>query len=129
MASSSAASGPSGPTLLRCALLPARMKELEAQGHVDPRSWKLPEGDKTVSNPPPGYIVATKAYTICGLHLPESDFLAGVLVHCMIELVNLTPNSILILAIFQHLCEGYLGILPTPSLFLHYSYLFLVELT
>ena len=76
-----------------------------------------------IPNLPPGYIVGTEVCAIYGLRLTESDFLAGVLVQCEIELVNLTPNSILILAIFQHLCEGFLGILLLPSLFLHYYYL------
>src|SRR5438105_1613306 len=90
------------------------MKELEAQGHVDPGSWKLPETDEMVTNPLSGYIIGTKAYAIYGLRLPESDFLAGVLVQWEIELVNLTTNSILILTIFQHLCEVYLVFFRHP---------------
>ena len=48
----------------------------------------------------PGFIVCTEAYIICGLRRPESDFLTGILLQLGIELVNLAPNSILILAIF-----------------------------
>src|SRR5438128_1897159 len=63
-------------------------------------------------NPPRGFIVCTEAYVICGLRRSESDFLVGVLLQLGIELVNLAPNSILILAIFQHLCEVFLGFTP-----------------
>ena len=44
----------------------------------------------------------------------ESSFFANILTQCGIEFVNLIPNSVLLLAIFQHLGEGFLGILPTP---------------
>src|SRR5438105_6533011 len=114
MASSSATSGSSGPSLPKSTLLAPWMKELEAQGHLDPGSWKLPKEDETVPNLPLGYIVDMEAYAICGLRLPKSEFFADVLVQCEIELVNLNPNSILILAIFQNLCECYLGFFRTP---------------
>src|SRR5438128_659150 len=55
--------------------------------------------------------------------LSESDFFVGVLLQLGIELLNLAPNSILILAVFQHLCEGFLGFIPSPSLFFHFYYL------
>src|SRR5438128_11868821 len=72
----------------------------------------LPEAEETVPKLPPGFIVCTEVYVICGLHRPESDFLTGILLQLRIELVNLAPNSILILTIFQHICEGLLGFSP-----------------
>ena len=83
----------------------------------------LPEAEETVPKPSSGFVVCTEAYVIYGLCQPESDFLADILLQLGIELVNLAPNSILILSIFQHLCEGFLGFVPSPSLFFHFYYL------
>src|SRR5438128_1608793 len=88
------------------------MKELDSFCHVDPGSWHLPEESERIPNLPMRYIIGTEVYAICGL--------------CARAVRDRTsksrPHSILILAIFQHLCECFLGILPMPSLFLHYYY-------
>src|SRR5438105_1891654 len=98
---------------------------MEAQGHVDLGSWMFSEEEVMILNPTSGFIVSTEADAIYGLRRPESDFVTSVLHHLGIELVNPAPNSILILAIFQHLCEGFLGFVPVPSLF----FLFLLSLS
>lgn len=43
---------------------------------------------------------------------PLSDFMKMVLHLYRIELVYLLTNSILMLAIFVHLCKAYLGVIP-----------------
>ena len=45
-----------------------------------------------------------------GLAISICDFLQGLLFHWGIQLHHLTPNSILHLSIFVHLCEAFLGI-------------------
>jgi hypothetical protein len=49
--------------------------------------------------------------------LPASDFLCRLLDHYQIELVHLTPSSILQIAVFVHLCKAFLGIPPNFPLF------------
>lgn len=58
-----------------------------------------------------------------GLSLPSSDFFRGFLVFYKIKLYHLTPNSILHLSIFIHLCEAFLGIRPQWNLFRHLFHL------
>lgn len=48
----------------------------------------------------------------CGMNYLFSDFMESVLTFFMIELVHLIPNLVLILAIFEHLCEVYIRSYP-----------------
>ena len=52
-----------------------------------------------------------------GLAVPVSEFFHALLQFCGIQLHHLTPQSILHLSIFTHLCEAFLGILPHFHLF------------
>ena len=54
-----------------------------------------------------------------GLAIPTSDFFRSLLHHWKVQLHHLTPNSILHLSIFTHLCEAFLGIQPHFNLFRH----------
>ena len=56
----------------------------------------------------------------CGLALSVSEFLYALLQFWRIQLHHLTPQSILHLSIFTHLCEAFLGILPHFHLFQHF---------
>ena len=58
-----------------------------------------------------------KAFVERGLAIPVCDFLQGLLFFWGIQLLHLTPNSILHIAIFVHLCEAFLGIYPHFDLF------------
>jgi hypothetical protein len=51
-------------------------------------------------------------FLIQGLALPASLFFCGLLDFYELNLTHLNPNSILQIAIFVHLCEAFLGILP-----------------
>jgi hypothetical protein len=51
-------------------------------------------------------------FLIRGLALPISPFFCGLLDFYNLNLTHLSPNSILQISIFVHLCEAYLGILP-----------------
>ena len=52
------------------------------------------------------------AFLYRGLSLPAHEFLRGLLFTYGVQLWQLTPNSILHLAIFITLCEGFLGVEP-----------------
>jgi hypothetical protein len=52
------------------------------------------------------------SFLIRGLALPVSPFFHGLLDFYDLNLTHLNPNSILQVAIFVHLCEAFLGILP-----------------
>ena len=51
------------------------------------------------------------------LALPASDFLLGLLYYYGIQIHHLTPQSILHITVFVHLCEAFLGIEPYFELF------------
>jgi hypothetical protein len=51
-------------------------------------------------------------FLIRGLGLPVSPFFCGLLDYYSLNLTHLSPNSILQIAIFMHLCEAFLGISP-----------------
>ena len=55
-----------------------------------------------------------------GLGLHASDFFHGLLHYYNIHMNHLSPNSILELLIFVHLCEAFLGIPPSIRLFWYF---------
>ena len=59
-----------------------------------------------------------------GLAVPTSNFFRGLLHFWGIQLHHLTPNSILHIAIFTHLCQAFLGI---KSYFKFFHHFFLVR--
>ena len=58
-----------------------------------------------------------------GLAVPVFDFLHALLRFWGIQLHHLTPQSILHLSIFTHLCEAFLSVLPHFHLFQYFFYL------
>ena len=62
-------------------------------------------------------IVLFTSFVEHGLALPTSDFSHGLLYYYGIQIHHLTPESILHLSIFVHLCEAFLGIKPHFELF------------
>jgi len=79
------------------------------------------------SNTPPSALQALDVrvfvcFLLAGLEPPMSAFLVAVLAEYGILLAHLPPNAVLTLAIFQHLCECFVGIHPSVALFRHYYY-------
>ena len=64
-----------------------------------------------------GEIVAFAPYLEWGLEFPCSFFFYGLLRYYRIQLHHLTPNSLVHISIFVHLCEAFLGIEPHFELF------------
>ena len=58
-----------------------------------------------------------------GFGITSCDIFQGLLFYWGIQSHHLTPNSILHIAIFVHLCEAYLGIEPHFDLFQHLLHL------
>ena len=62
-------------------------------------------------------------HVLWGLGFPISDFFRGLLHHWGVQVHHLTPNSILHILIFVHLCEAFLGIEPHFDLFQYFFHL------
>lgn len=55
-----------------------------------------------------------------GLVLPMSEFFVTVMETYGLLVAQLHPNTMLTLAIFAQLCEGFIGVVPSVALFLHF---------
>jgi hypothetical protein len=74
-------------------------------------SWRICSG-VTVLTEDTHESVVYVSFLIRRLALPISPFFRGLLDFYDLNLTHLNPNSILQVAIFVHLCEAFLGILP-----------------
>ena len=78
--------------------------------------WRSSLGESSPS-PKDSEVILFTPFVKYGLALPACDFLQGVLYYHGIQIHHLTPESILHLSIFVHLCEAFLGIEPHFELF------------
>jgi hypothetical protein len=69
-----------------------------------------------------GELVVFSPFFECGFGLPAGAFFRDLLEFYGIEQHQLNPNSVLQIAIFIYLCEGYLGIAPHFDLFRYLFY-------
>ena len=102
----------------------SRLKNEEAADKI--RKLLVPEGQQgaSVVTPPnfppattvPGRIVLFTSFVAAGLVPPFSTFFLQVLDTYGIQLVHLSPNSIVVLAVFAHLCERFVGVAPSVTL-------------
>ena len=81
--------------------------------------WRVP-GEHRVPALGPGEIVLFISFIRAGLCLPASAFLHQFLNYFGICLNHLAPNAVLHLSVFVHLCEAFLGVLPSLSLFRYF---------
>jgi hypothetical protein len=72
--------------------------------------------EESYPSPPIEYRVSFVDHLIRGLSTPIHDFLCGLLFVYGVQLHQLTPNSILHVAIFITLCECFLGVPPNWAL-------------
>jgi hypothetical protein len=68
---------------------------------------------------PPGYVVSFIPFHERGFGVPASRFMRALLHYYGVELHNFNPNSIAQAAIFEAVCEGFLGIDPHWDLWTH----------
>ena len=81
--------------------------------------WRSAEGeDKPYEGT--NEIVLFWSFVERGLAVPTSNFFRGLLHFWGIQLHHLTPNSILHIATFTHLCQAFLGIEPYFNFFHHF---------
>ena len=98
------------------------MRELVSDGLIQGKEfadWKAP-GQHRVPTLGPGEIVLFVSFIRAGLCLPASAFLHRFLSYFGISLNHLTPNAVLHLSVFVHLCETFLGIPPSLSIFCYF---------
>ena len=101
------------------------VQELENMGLLQEQGviqWRAGEGE---DYPMEGTLETFmfRDFVECGLALLVSEFFYRLLQFWGIQLHHLTPQSILHLSIFTHLCEAFLGILPHFHLFQHFFFL------
>ena len=81
-------------------------------------AWRAP-GNEQEPAPQGDERVILVSHLLRGMTIPPSAFFSAVLEYYGLQLHNIAPNSILVLAGFQALFEGYLGIAPTVDHFKH----------
>lgn len=98
------------------------LEKLVEQGLLPERAighWRAPKGDEY-----PGAggheIVMFTSFVQRGLGLPTSKFFRYFLHYYGLTVNHLTPNAILHISIFVHLCEAFIGICPSFLLFRHF---------
>jgi hypothetical protein len=82
--------------------------------------WRTSHGE-SYPNPNPRELVVFEDFFLRGFRVPCHPFLRKLLNYYRISLCNLQPNSVLSIAIFINLCEGYLEIYPHFNLFVTFS--------
>jgi hypothetical protein len=68
----------------------------------------------------PGDYVYFSSYSLFGLVLPLSSFFLVLLEHYGLLLQHLSPHCIMLVAIFVHFCEMFVGVQPLVRLFRHF---------
>ena len=56
----------------------------------------------------------------CGLCPPFSEFFCDIMNTYGFRLLDFTPNAVLTMAVFAHLCENFVGVHPSVALFRHF---------
>ena len=83
-------------------------------------AWGIRAGSAPLGNLRAGEFVLFISYISTGLGLPISSFFLLLLEDFGLQLQHLTPHSILLAAIFVHLCEMFVGVRPCVLLFRHF---------
>jgi hypothetical protein len=83
-------------------------------------AWGIRAGSVPLGNLRAGEFVLFISHISTGLGLPISSFFLLLLEDFGLQLQHLTPHSILLTAIFMHLCEMFVGVWPCVLLFRHF---------
>src|SRR5215216_5627307 len=92
---------------------------MEDEGLLRASDWWSGFGE-TIPNPHDGERVDFGTHLDRGLSFPPSDFFSEVIDHYGVQLHHLPLNSLLEMSAYASLCEGYLGIRPSLTLFRYY---------
>jgi hypothetical protein len=79
------------------------------------RAGKIPLRDLAA-----GEFVLFNSYAMCGLVPPISSFFLLLLEEFGLQLHHLTPHSILLVAVFAHFMEMFVGVHPFTTIFRHF---------
>jgi hypothetical protein len=71
---------------------------------------RLKHGIALLANMEPGDFVFFSVYALAGLVLSLSSFFLTLLEYYGLQLQHLSPNSIMLVAIFIHFCEMFVGV-------------------
>ena len=74
--------------------------------------WIVPPVNDREQNPPLGYVVCFLSFLEWGFGTPAGWLIRAILHYYWVELHNLNPISIMQVAVFATMCEGFLGISP-----------------
>jgi hypothetical protein len=99
-----------------------QIQSLADHGLLRPKAqvgWRPVAGEESTTEGT-GETVIFLAHIEHGFGVPAGDFLSGLHHFYRIELVQLAPNSIMIISTFVHLHEAYLGIPPHFHLWCHF---------
>lgn len=100
----------------------SHLERLHERRLLPPKSiggWEAAE-DHAIPSLRPGQIVMFTHFIHMGLGFPASEFFRGFLHFYRLKLNHLCPNTILHMSIFVHLCEVYIGIPPSFTLFRYF---------
>jgi hypothetical protein len=92
---------------------------MEGEGMVAPQvesGWRT-DFKAPVPTPNPSEIVMLKSHVERGLSMPPSLFFTNLLKFYGLQLHHISPNSLVSVAGYAALCEGYLRIRPRVDLF------------
>ena len=87
----------------------------ETRAH--PRTRVLPAAASELA--PNGYPFFA-LFFYCGLCPPFSEFFCDIMNTYGFRLLDFTPNAVLTMAVFAHLCENFVGVHPNVALFRHF---------
>ena len=64
--------------------------------------------------------IPSSLFFYCGLCPPFSEFFCDIMNTYGFHLLDFTPNAVLTMAVFAHLCENFVGVYPNIALFRHF---------
>jgi hypothetical protein len=82
---------------------------------------RLP-GDEIVPEPRAGEVVIFESHFERGFGLPASPFMRSFFEFFELQPHHLGANAVMVLSAFVTFCEGYLGVWPTPDIFIKFFY-------
>jgi hypothetical protein len=89
--------------------------------------WTTPEltgkiraGSTPLNDLVAGEFILFNSYAMCRLVPPVSSFFLLLLEEFGLQLQHLTPHSVLLVAIFAHFMEMFMGVCPCTTIFRHF---------
>jgi hypothetical protein len=104
---------------VKCHIKDAHVQDLEDEGTVAPwveSQWRT-NHKALVPAPNPTEILMLKSHVERGHSMPPSHFFSNLLKFYGLQLHHIAPNSLVSVAGYAALCEGFLGIRPRVDLF------------